>query len=224
MPPSNLHWSIEKRKINELKDYHKNPRKMTKRQAEDLQSSLSKFGIIDKPFINRNGVLIGGHQRVRTLKKMGYKEIDVQVPNRDLTESEVEELNIRHNKNIGEWDWDILANEWSMDDLVSWGFTLEELNIDLPGTDDEKKVEEVVEPSEDYDVQWISVKDRLPEEGERVLIYQSWEDEIEVDLLYSCPTPVWGCQLHDDHFKVTHWAKLPRKPKNVEYEYIPLKK
>ena len=41
----------------------------------------------------------------------------------------VEELNIRLNKNTGEWDWDILANDWEVDDLLAWGFTEEELSI-----------------------------------------------------------------------------------------------
>lgn len=72
-------------------------------------------------------MIIGGHQRVRTLKKMKVKEVDVYIPDRDLTEAEVDELNIRLNKNTGTWDYDLLANEFELSDLIDWGFTSEEL-------------------------------------------------------------------------------------------------
>lgn len=116
-----IEWHLEKRRISDLKDYHKNPRKITKDQFEHLKRNIEKFGIIDKPFINTDNTVIGGHQRLRLLKKMGYDEIDVQVPCKTLSEAEVEELNYRHNENGGSWDYDILANHYEHMDLVSWG-------------------------------------------------------------------------------------------------------
>jgi len=143
-----INWHIEKRKISELKDYSKNPRKLTAEQASHLKSSLEKFGVIDKPFINQDNVLIGGHQRVKILKKLGHKEIEVYVPDRSLDGKEVEELNIRHNKNTGEWDWDILANEFEMDDLISWGFDAEDLIGDIAQLDEEEESDsECLEPT-----------------------------------------------------------------------------
>jgi len=44
------------------------------------------------------------------------------VPETKLSDRDVEELNIRLNRNTGEWDWDILANEWEVEDLQEWGF------------------------------------------------------------------------------------------------------
>lgn len=123
MTTPKIEWHVEKRNIKDLKDYHKNPRKMTKEQAKDLQESLHKFGVVGKPFINLDNVIIGGHQRVRTLKKMGHKEIEVEVPNRLLDEKEVEELNIRHNRNTGSFDDDMLANQFDIEDLIDWGFS-----------------------------------------------------------------------------------------------------
>lgn len=58
---------------------------------------------------------------------MKVKEVDVYIPDRDLTEAEVDELNIRLNKNTGTWDYDLLANEFELSDLIDWGFTSEEL-------------------------------------------------------------------------------------------------
>ena len=114
-------WSLEKRKLTDLKDYAKNPRKISKDQVEQLKKNITKFGLIDKPFINTDNVVIGGHQRIRLLKKMGYDEIEVHVPDRTLTDKEVEELNYRHNENGGAWDFDILANQYDHIDLLSWG-------------------------------------------------------------------------------------------------------
>lgn len=120
-------WSLEKRKLKELTAFHKNPRKITKVQGEHLKKSIDKFGLIDRPFINRDGIIIGGHQRINVMGMKPNDEIEVMVPSRLLDNSEVEELNVRHNANHGEFDQDILANEFELDDLVNWG--LEELKV-----------------------------------------------------------------------------------------------
>jgi hypothetical protein len=51
------------------------------------------------------------------------------VPDRALLEREVDELNIRLNRNHGEFDYDILANSWDVPDLLDWGFNPEELEL-----------------------------------------------------------------------------------------------
>lgn len=117
-----MKWNIETRKIKDLKDYSKNPRKLSKDQAVHLQTSIEKFGLIDKPIINTDNTIIGGHQRIRLLKKMKHKEVECYVPEKELTEKEVEELNIRHNKNQGSFDYDIMANEFEPLDLITYGF------------------------------------------------------------------------------------------------------
>lgn len=132
-------WKIETRKISELKDYSKNPRKLSPQQAEHLKTSLQKFGLIDKPIINLDNTIIGGHQRKKTLKKLGIKEIEVNVPDRHLTEKEVEELNIRLNKNTGEWDFKTLEVDWQINDLLEWGFVVDEF----------PEIKEIEEGSED---------------------------------------------------------------------------
>jgi len=121
-----IQWHIESRKINDLKSYSKNPRRLTKDQAKQLTASLKKFGLIDIPIINTDNTIIGGHQRLRILTDMGMDEVQVHVPSRPLTEDDMAELNIRLNKNTGEWDWDILANEWEQEDLQEWGFSEDE--------------------------------------------------------------------------------------------------
>lgn len=124
-----MEWHTEKRKLSELVEWHKNPRKLSEHDAEHIRKSLEKFGIADPLVINLDNTIIGGHQRKRILNLMSDPdyEIDVRVPDRLLDEKEVEELNIRLNKNVGSWEWDILANEFEMEDLLAWGFSEEEL-------------------------------------------------------------------------------------------------
>jgi ParB-like chromosome segregation protein Spo0J len=144
--PEPITWHLEIRKISLLKDYPKNPRILTKDQEAHLRISLEKFGIIDKPIINLDNIIIGGHQRKRTLKKMGYKEIECNVPSRLLDEKEIEELNIRLNKNTGEFDFECLANQWDTLDLLQWGFTADELlgsSEDLGSTEKKEKEEKL---------------------------------------------------------------------------------
>jgi len=118
---SDLVWHTEKRNIADLKEFAKNPRKITKTQFDHIKASIQKFGLIDKPFINTDNTIIGGHQRLRILHRLGYEKLDVHVPNRTLTDKEVEELNYRHNENSGDWDYDILANQYELSDLLMWG-------------------------------------------------------------------------------------------------------
>ena len=67
---------------------------------------------------------------VSGVERKGVKEIDCYMPDRQLTDKEVQELNIRLNKNIsGEWDFDILANKFEMPELIKWGFEPFELGI-----------------------------------------------------------------------------------------------
>lgn len=137
-----MKWKIETRKINEIIPNSKNPRKLSKRNAEELRKSLEKFGVCQPIVINTNNSIIGGHQRVRILSELGEKTVDVYVPLQPLSQKEEEELCIRLNKNNGDFDFDILANNWDPEELVEWGFTFEELHLEeLPGSegDEEKK-------------------------------------------------------------------------------------
>ena len=116
---------IEKKKINELKPAPYNARKSSEKQEANLKASLEKFGVVEPVIFNKQtGYIVGGHFRVRELKKLGVKEVDCVIV--DLNEADEKELNIRLNANTGDWDWEMLANEWDADELEEWG-------LDLPG-------------------------------------------------------------------------------------------
>lgn len=126
----NIIWNLEEKEINELKEYDKNPRYLDERNESHLRKSIQKFGLCEPVVINTDNTIIGGHQRVRILKSLGYQSTRVYVPHRTLSEKEVEELNIRLNKNGGDWDDDILANLWDPIDLVDFGFELDDLGLE----------------------------------------------------------------------------------------------
>ena len=149
-----IYWDMIKHKVSNLKEHPKNPRQLTKDQEKQLKESIKKFGMIDKPIINTDMMIIGGHQRLKILKQLKIKEIECWYPSRKLTEQEVDELNIRLNKNTGEWDWDVLANEWNTSDLVDWGFNPVELlgeSIEDLGSNDTDEDSEILEPAKDED-------------------------------------------------------------------------
>lgn len=111
---------IEKKLLKDLKPAPYNPRQSTAKQEAQLKRSLEKFGVVEPIIWNKQtGYIVGGHFRVRELHKLGYKEIDCVIV--DLNEEDEKELNIRLNANTGEFDWDVLANEWDADKLEDWG-------------------------------------------------------------------------------------------------------
>lgn len=137
-----INWHLETRLIKNLKDHPKNPRKLSKHDAEHLEKSIQRFGLIDKPIITQDGQIIGGHQRKRILKKLALTEVECWVPDRKLTDEEIDELNIRLNR-TGEWDFDILANEFEIGDLMDWGFQPESLGIDISYVNEKFEKDEV---------------------------------------------------------------------------------
>jgi DNA modification methylase len=132
---------IEKKKISDLIPAPYNPRQSTAKQEQHLKESLEKFGLVEPIIFNKQtGYIVGGHFRVRELKKLGITEIECVIV--DLNEADEKELNIRLNANTGSWDWDTLANDWEVVDLEAWG-------LDIPQFE---TVEELEASEDDYEV------------------------------------------------------------------------
>ena len=125
--------------INELKPSEYNPRKWDEDTTARLTDSIKQFGLVDPIIVNgakeRKNVVIGGHFRLKVAKDLDYKEVPVVYL--DIPDIEREkELNLRLNKAVGEWDWDLLAqfDETLLDDV---GFSSEELDEIFDSIDDE---------------------------------------------------------------------------------------
>jgi hypothetical protein len=121
-----LVWHNEKRSVGSLIPNPHNPRRLTEKKASDLRKSLVKFGYVEPIALNTDGSILGGHQRINVMlaAKIVKPEdlIDVRAPNRSLTEAEKRELLLRLNLNLGDWNDDMLANEFEQADLLEWGF------------------------------------------------------------------------------------------------------
>lgn len=119
--------------IEDLKPAEYNPRRMTEKQAKDLKDSILEFGLVDPLLVNehpeRKNVVIGGHQRLEIAKKIGLTQVPVVYVN--LSPEKEKELNLRLNKNVGEWDFDILANEFDLSALQEIGFSTNDLKMNL---------------------------------------------------------------------------------------------
>ncbi|HHT9138109.1 MAG TPA: site-specific DNA-methyltransferase [Candidatus Wunengus sp. YC60] len=112
MKTKNSEIKIEHVSIDTLKPAEYNPRRWDKEAENQLKESIARFGIVDPLLVNsapeRKGVVIGGHFRLSVLKEMGYTEIPVVHISIPDIEKE-KELNIRLNRNTGEFDWELLA-------------------------------------------------------------------------------------------------------------------
>ena len=140
-----LLWTTEKRKVGDLKDHPSNPRTLSKASHDELVKSFEEFDYVELVAIDRNNVILAGHQRVHIMMELGWqdKEIEVRVPNRDLTKREAKKYLLRSNKNVGDWDWDLLANDFELDELLEVGFTEEEMIGNLDEPEIEKEPDEI---------------------------------------------------------------------------------
>jgi len=126
MQMTQLEWTTQKRKVNDLVELEINPRKITEAKKKELIASIEKFNLVDIPAIDFDNSIISGKQRLTILKLIGRGEeiIDVRMPNRKLTPSELKEYILVANTHAGEWDFDILEVEFSDFDMGSFGISI----------------------------------------------------------------------------------------------------
>jgi hypothetical protein len=141
---------------DELIEADYNPRQISAHDYDNLKESISKFGFAEPILINghadRENIVIGGHQRLRVAKELGITPVPCFVVN--LEAKEERELNIRLNRNHGEFDFDQLANHFDAGDLIDFGFTARELDIDLSIPDDGEFEERPKEKKLDYKLEF----------------------------------------------------------------------
>ena len=145
--------------VNVLKPSQFNPRKWSIEARKQLKESIKKFGLVDPIIANsapgREGIVIGGHFRLAIAKDIGYSEVPVVYL--CITDLEKEkELNIRLNKNLGEFDWDILA-KFNESLLSKIGFSSEELD-DIFGIDENPELFDLEKELKKLDITKIEVQ------------------------------------------------------------------
>ena len=126
---------IEKIQINKLKPATYNPRQISTKQYNDLKESIERFGLVDPIVVNKDMTIIGGHQRYKIWKEQakqsGVEDITIPCVVLELNKEQERELNVRLNKSGGDFDMDILANEFDIDNLVDWGFKHIDLGLNI---------------------------------------------------------------------------------------------
>lgn len=158
MKKQKLVWRTEKRKVNSLIHYDKNPRSITKTQEDQLDSSVDTYGYVELVAINTDSVIIAGHRRVESLKRLGRgeEEIEVRVPNRKLSEKEFRAYLLISNRSGGTFDFEKLASDFDIDELLTAGFdSLDLSNIfddNLEVFDDEFQEEKELKSAKTTDI------------------------------------------------------------------------
>jgi DNA modification methylase len=117
---------VTKVKINSIKTNPKNPRLIKDDKFKKLVNSIKEFPqmLELRPIVvDENNIILGGNMRHKACIEAGLKEVFI-VQAKDLTEQQKDEFIVKDNVGFGEWDWDILANEWDTDKLTDWGLDL----------------------------------------------------------------------------------------------------
>jgi hypothetical protein len=114
---------IHKVKITEVKTNTANPRIIKDSKCDKLKTSLKEFPemLRLRPIVvDENNIILGGNMRYKACQELKFKEVYI-VKADDLTEKQKQEFIIKDNVGFGEWDWDILANQWDNVQLKDWG-------------------------------------------------------------------------------------------------------
>ena len=121
--------------------------------------------------VDENNIILGGNMRYKACIEAGLKEIFI-LKAEDLTEQQKDEFIVKDNVGFGEWDWDILANEWDTDKLTDWGLSLP---IDI---------EEIKETKDIPDIGEIEFSEELFLEHNYIVLYfdnaMDWEVAQEI--------------------------------------------
>ena len=161
-------------KITQVRPNENNPRFIKDHKFKKLVTSIKEFPEMLKlrPIVvNNEMVVLGGNMRLKACKEAGLKEVWI-LKAEELTEAQQREFIVKDNVGFGEWDWDILANEWGVDLLEDWGLDLPiDDKIDKMEEDDEIELPQSVqlEPPKEYilimaepnSVDWEELKETL---------------------------------------------------------------
>jgi hypothetical protein len=130
-------------KISQVKSNPNNPRLIKNDKFKKLVKSVQDFPemLELRPIVvDENMIVLGGNMRLKACIEAGLKEVWIEVA--DLTEQQKKEFTIKDNVGFGEWEWDMLANEWDSVQLAEWGLDV------WQNEDDIEDIEEVIDFNE----------------------------------------------------------------------------
>lgn len=129
---------IKKVKIGDIRMNPDNPRIIKDYKFKQLVKSIMEFPemLEIRPIVvNEDNIILGGNMRYKACQDANIDEVYI-IKAKDLNEEQQKEFLIKDNAGFGEWDWDILANEWDTEKLNEWGLDLPILNEKLQVSND----------------------------------------------------------------------------------------
>jgi len=137
---------LQKVKIETVISNPDNPRVIRDDKFKKLIRSIDTFPQMLKlrPIVvDEDNVILGGNMRFEAIKHLGHKEVFI-VKAEGFSEEQKREFVIKDNSSFGEWDWDVLANNWETSSLKEWG-------LDIPKWEDKTEFDSGIEDTGDYD-------------------------------------------------------------------------
>ena len=134
---------IDKVNISTVKANPNNPRVIKDDKFRKLVQSIKDFPemLEIRPIVvNQDMIVLGGNMRLKACKEAGLKEVPI-IHADNLTEEQQREFIIKDNVSGGEWDWELLANEWDTDLLDEWGLDLPEIDDIIDNAEDGEEIE-----------------------------------------------------------------------------------
>jgi hypothetical protein len=138
-------------KLSEVKNNPNNPRTLKDDKFHKLVKSIKEFPemLEIRPIVvNDDMIVLGGNMRLKACKEAGLKEVHI-IKASNLTEDQQKQFIIKDNVGFGEWDWDMLANEWNVEELSDWGLDMPNWSLGVPEnemTDEDVDIEEEFDP------------------------------------------------------------------------------
>jgi len=134
---------IEKININKIFSNPVNPRLIKDNKFKKLVKSIEEFPEMLKlrPIIvNEEYGILGGNMRYKACKELGLKDVWI-IKAENLTDKQKEQFVIKDNLSFGEWDWEILANQWDAITLDDWGLPIRFGENDFFDVEEQKNIE-----------------------------------------------------------------------------------
>ena len=125
-------------KISQVKGNPNNPRIIKNDKFKKLVKSIQEFPEMLKlrPIVvDENMIVLGGNMRLKASKDAGLKEVSIEIAE-GLTDEQKKEFIVKDNVGFGDWEWDMLANEWDSVQLADWGLDVWANEDDIETSDE----------------------------------------------------------------------------------------
>ena len=161
--------------IKKIKPNPNNPRLIKDDKFQKLVKSLKEFPemLEKRPLVCVTDVdgkvyPLGGNMRLKAAQELGMNELPVTLAD-DWTEEQRRQFIIKDNIGYGDWDWDVIANEWDAEQLTEWG-------LDLPGFASEKEMDDLSDSIKtEFRIEVICKDEEEQEKTYNKLIEQNYE-------------------------------------------------